>query len=88
MFEKNVQIGYLLDFYGDILSERKRAVMDDYYNNDLSLSEIASELGISRQGVRDVIVRAEAMMTELEDTMRMCGAHTIAGITPDMVRLP
>ena len=47
MFQKDMNIAYLLDFYGDILSERKRAVMDDYYNNDLSLSEIASELGMN-----------------------------------------
>ena len=59
MFEKNLQIGYLLDFYGDILSERKRSVMDMYYNEDLSLAEIASEIGISRQGVRDMIKKTE-----------------------------
>ncbi len=59
MFEKNLQIGYLLDFYGDILSERKRSVMDMYYNEDLSLSEIAAEIGISRQGVRDMIKKTE-----------------------------
>ena len=59
MFEKNLQIGYLLDFYGDILPERKRSVMDMYYNEDLSLAEIASEIGISRQGVRDMIKKTE-----------------------------
>ena len=40
MFEKNLEIGYLLDFYGDVLSERKRTVLDYYYNEDYSLSEI------------------------------------------------
>ena len=59
MFEKNLQIGYLLDFYGDILPERKRSVMDMYYNEDLSLSEIATEIDISRQGVRDIIKKTE-----------------------------
>ena len=59
MFEKNLQIGYLLDFYGDVLSERKRSVMDMYYNEDLSLAEIAAEIGISRQGVRDLIKKSE-----------------------------
>ena len=59
MFEKNLQIGYLLDFYGDILPERKRSVMDMYYNEDLSLAEIAAEIGISRQGVRDIIKKSE-----------------------------
>ena len=59
MFEKNLQIGYLLDFYGVVLSDRKRTVMDMYYNEDLSLSEIATEIGISRQGVRDLIKKSE-----------------------------
>lgn len=45
MFEKNLNIAYLLDFYGDILSERKKTVLDGYYNRDLSLAEIAEELG-------------------------------------------
>ena len=59
MFTKDLSIAYLLDFYGDVLSDRKRAVLDDYYNNDLSLSEIAQDLGISRQGVRELIKKAE-----------------------------
>ena len=57
----------LFDFYGDILTERQRELFDLYYNEDLSLAEIAENCGISRQGVRDVIVRAENAMTELED---------------------
>lgn len=57
----------LFDFYGDILTERQRELFDLYYNEDLSLAEIAENCGISRQGVRDVIVRAEAAMNELED---------------------
>ena len=59
MFEKNLNVGYLLDFYGDILPERKRSVMDMYYNEDFSLAEIAAEIGISRQGVRDIIKKSE-----------------------------
>lgn len=59
MFEKDLEIGFLLDFYGDVLSERKRTVLDYYYNDDLSLAEIAEEIGISRQGVRELIKKAE-----------------------------
>ena len=59
MFEKNLKIACLLDFYGEILSERKQAVLSMYYNDDMSLSEIADEVGISRQGVRDLIKKAE-----------------------------
>ena len=48
----------LFDFYGEILTERQKEFYDLYYNEDLSLAEIAENYGISRQGVRDVIVRA------------------------------
>ena len=57
----------LFDFYGELLTERQKEFFDLYYNEDLSLSEIAENSGISRQGVRDVIVRAEAAMQEVED---------------------
>ena len=67
MFEKNMNISFLLDFYGEMLSEKQRGILDLYYNEDLSLAEIAENYGISRQGVRDVIVRAEGIMTEMED---------------------
>lgn len=57
----------LFDFYGDVLTDRQKEFYDLYYNEDLSLAEIAENYGISRQGVRDVIVRAEAAMTEIEE---------------------
>lgn len=58
MFEKNLELGYLLDFYGELLSEHRREAMNYYYNDDMSLAEIASVLGITRQGVRDLIKKA------------------------------
>lgn len=57
----------LFDFYGELLTPRQKEFFDLYYNEDLSLAEIAENAGISRQGVRDVIVRAEAAMQEVED---------------------
>ena len=69
MFEKNLEIAFLLDFYGEVLSERKRTVLDYYYNLDLSLAEIASEIGISRQGVRELIKKAEEELTFYEDKL-------------------
>ena len=57
----------LFDFFGDVLTDRQKEFYDLYYNEDLSLGEIAENYGITRQGVRDVIVRAEATLTELED---------------------
>ncbi len=61
------RMAMLFDFYGDMLTERQREFYDLYYNEDLSLAEIAENYGISRQGVRDVIVRAEAAMSEIEE---------------------
>lgn len=61
------RMAMLFDFYGDLLTDRQKEFYDLYYNEDLSLAEIAENYGISRQGVRDVIVRAEATMTEIED---------------------
>ena len=61
------RMAMLFDFYGDMLTDRQKEFYDLYYNEDLSLAEIAENYGISRQGVRDVIVRAEATLTELEE---------------------
>lgn len=61
------RMALLFDFYGDVLTERQKEFYDLYYNEDLSLSEIAENNGITRQGVRDVIVRAEGILTDLED---------------------
>jgi predicted DNA-binding protein YlxM (UPF0122 family) len=69
MFEKNLKIGFLLDFYGDVLTERRRTVLDYYYNDDLSLAEIADEIGISRQGVRDLIKNAEEELYFYEEKL-------------------
>lgn len=63
---KNLEISFLLDFYGDVLTEKQRDVMEQYYNDDLSLAEIADNFGITRQGVRDAIKRGESIMLELE----------------------
>ena len=61
------RMALLFDFYGDVLTERQKEFYDLYYNEDLSLSEIAENNGITRQGVRDVIVRAAAILYDLED---------------------
>ena len=67
MKNKTYRMTMLFDFYGEILTERQKEFFDLYYNEDLSLAEIAENYEISRQGVRDVIVRAEAAMQEIED---------------------
>jgi predicted DNA-binding protein YlxM (UPF0122 family) len=57
----------LYDFYGELLTDRQKEFFESYYHDDLSLAEIGENAGISRQGVRDVIARADALMEDLED---------------------
>lgn len=67
MKNQTYRMTMLFDFYGELLTARQKEFFDLYYNEDLSLSEIAENAGISRQGVRDVIVRGETAMQEIED---------------------
>ena len=71
MFEKNLNISLLLDFYGDILSKRQNEMLDMYYNEDLSLSEIAEKFEISRQGVRSVLKKGETILIEMEEKLKL-----------------
>ena len=66
---KNMEMSFLFDFYGDMLTDKQRDVVELYYDNDLSLSEIAENAGITRQGVRDSIKRAESQLLEMEDRL-------------------
>ncbi len=67
--EKNVEISLLLSFYKNMLTERQADTVELYYNEDLSLSEVGAELGISRQGVRDNLKRAEAILYDVESKL-------------------
>lgn len=69
MFEKDMKVALLLDFYGDVLSERHRDMMELYYADDLSLAEIAESEGISRQGVRHILKTAEDHLRFLEERL-------------------
>ena len=73
--QKNLEISLLLDFYGDLLTEKQREVTEMYYNDDMSLSEIAEIVGITRQGVRDAIKRSEQVMTEFESKVGFCAKY-------------
>ncbi len=66
MFEKNMNISFLLDFYGDVLTDKQREILDLYYNEDLSLAEIAESSSLTRQGVRHIIKKAEDELLFLE----------------------
>lgn len=67
--DKNLDIGMLMDFYGQMLTDKQTDAIDFYYNQDFSLAEIAEEMKISRQGVRDLIKRAEKQLFELEEAL-------------------
>ena len=64
--QKTLAYSVLLDFYGPVLTEKQRVILTEYYDEDLSLAEIAENLGITRQGVRDAIKHGEAALDELE----------------------
>jgi hypothetical protein len=66
---KNFQIAELLDYYGMLLTDKQRETVEFYYNDDLSLGEIAENTGISRQGVRDSIKRSELILFEAEEKL-------------------
>ena len=66
---KNLEVVLLLDFYGEMLTNKQKDFLGYYYNDDLSLSEIAENEGITRQGVRDSIKRAEAQLFEMEERL-------------------
>lgn len=66
---KNLETAYLMDFYGNLLSDKQRDIMQMYYQEDLSLAEIAAECGITRQGVRDNIVRAQKELENFESAL-------------------
>lgn len=62
-----LEMTLLFDYYGDLLTERQKSCLDLRYNQDLSLGEIAQELGVSRQGVYDNLSRAEALLRNMEE---------------------
>lgn len=68
----NLEISKLLERYGSVLTDKQQRILDGYYNCDLSLSEIAENEGITRQGAGDFVKRAEAQLTELEEKLRFC----------------
>ena len=69
--EKNIKIGILLDLYGKLLTQKQQTFLDDYYNNDLSLAEIAENNGITRQAVRDVLQNGETNLYNYEDKLSL-----------------
>ena len=72
---KPLEMSLLFDFYGETLTEKQRELFDLYYNEDLSLAEIAEHAGITRQGVRDSIKRAEHALGEMESKLGLVARY-------------
>lgn len=69
--EKNVQVSMLLEIYGVLLTEKQHSFLDDYYNNDLSLAELAENYNITRQAARDNIKKGERKLFEFEEKLNI-----------------
>ncbi len=69
MKQESFTMSMLLDYYGALLTQKQKTYFDLYYNQDLSLAEIAEQEGISRQGVHDAISRAETLLRETEQAV-------------------
>lgn len=68
---KDLQVSVLLDFYGELLTPKQAESLDLYYNQDLSLAEIAEDTGVSRQGVRAFIKQGESHLINFEEKLGM-----------------
>ncbi|MBE6767119.1 MAG: DNA-binding protein [Clostridia bacterium] len=75
---KDFEVSRLLDIYGGLLPEKQRLLVELYYNDDLSLSEISENEGITRQGVRDSLKRAEAQLRLYESELHL--AETVRAL--------
>lgn len=68
---KDLSVSVLLDFYGELLTKKQAEALELYYDQDLSLAEIAEETGVSRQGVRAFIKQGENHLAEFEEKLGM-----------------
>ena len=69
--QDHIELSLLLDYYGEFLTDRQRELMQLSVQEDLSLSEIAEIVGISRQGVRDAVKRGEEQMRQMEERLKL-----------------
>ena len=69
--DKKVELSMLIQIYGNLLTEKQLEILDNYYNMDLSLSEIAENNQITRQAVRDIIKKGESKLFELEEKLEI-----------------
>jgi len=82
---KNLKVSYLLDFYGKLFSEKQQEFLEMYFQDDMSLSEIAEVTGITRQGVYDNIKRCEKEILSLESKLNLMDSFIEMSSFLDMV---
>ena len=75
--EDKVKISILLEIYGNLLTNKQKSLLEDYYNNDLSLSEIAENNEITRQAVRDILKKGEKKLFEYEEKLGIMKKNTM-----------
>ena len=73
--QKKVQLAFLSAFYGNLLTEKQRRVLSLHCEEDMSLGEIAEEMGISRQAAHEALSRASAKMTEMENSLGLAARY-------------
>ena len=78
-FEARIELIWLMDFYGPLLTEHRREVMRLYCEEDLSLAEIAEQLGITRQGVSDALKKARAQLEDYENKLGLAARYRALG---------
>lgn len=79
MIEKKVEVSVLYDYYQELLTKTQQNIIELYFNYDLSLSEIAEEIGVSRQAVYDHIKRTEKLLFEYEEKLHMVQGDKFRG---------
>lgn len=70
--DENIKLGFLLDTYGELLSEKQKQVLYNYINNDMSLREIADDSGVSRSAVLDSVNAAKRKLFDFENKLKLC----------------
>lgn len=85
MKNKPLEMCLLFDFYGEMLTDKQKEMFDLYYNEDLSLAEISEHVGITRQGVRDSIVRAERALREMEEKLGLVARYGRTEVNTDQM---
>ena len=88
MNEKKLAVSDLYDYYGALLSDKQKFAVEMYYNDDLSLSEIAESIGITRQGVRDQLKHAEQYLEHCENLLGFAAkSRRIQTLSEELLRL-